>query len=112
MSDSLHWTWEANIKEGEEEGFKALAKEWAAFAAEEPGTLHSEWTISEDGKAVRVDQWFVDAAAAYAQFLNNTCWRRLDDHLQPTRMTVCGKSNEQLAFLRDHGAIFMVPIED
>ena len=111
MNDSLHWTWQANIKDGEEQGFRALAKEWRECAEKEPGTLHSEWTISEDGKSVRVDQWFTDAAAAYAQYHTNTCWRRLDDYLQPTSMVVCGKSNEQLEFLRDHGTIFMLPLE-
>ncbi len=111
MSESLHWTWEASIKEGEEAGFKALAREWAEIAEKDPGTLQSQWCISADGVSVRVDQWFVNAAAAWAQFQTNTCWGRLDDHLQPTGMVVCGKSSKDLEFLHGHGAKFLEPFE-
>ena len=38
------------------------------IAAKDPGTLYSEWTISENGKSVRVDGRYVDATAAMAQF--------------------------------------------
>lgn len=55
MSENVYWTWEADIKPGEEEGFKALAARWEEIAAMDPKTLYSNWTISEDGKSVRVD---------------------------------------------------------
>ncbi len=59
MSENVYWTWEADIKPGEEEGFKALAARWEEIAAMDPKTLYSNWTISEDGKSVRVDQRFL-----------------------------------------------------
>lgn len=111
MSDNIHLTWEANIKPGEDEGFKTLAKNWAEIAAKDPGTLYSDWTISEDGRSVRVDGRYVDAAATMAQFGANL-WGELDKHLTPTGMVVCGKLSSELEFLREHGAKFMVPVED
>ena len=107
MSENVYWTWEADIKPGEEEGFKALAARWAKITAMDPKTLYSNWTISEDGKSVRVDQRFLDSAAAMAQYHVNDCWGQLDNHLQPTSMVICGDYREDLDWLRTHGARFM-----
>jgi len=71
MDEYVYWTWEGNIQPGKEEGFRTLAKKWDDIASKDPDTLYSNWTISEDGKSVRVDQRFVNAEAAMAQFHEN-----------------------------------------
>lgn len=110
MTENVYWTWEADIKPGEEENFKALAKRWSEIAAQDPDTLHSDWTICEKGKSVRVDQRFVNSAAAMAQYHVNDCWGELDKHLVPTAMVICGGYKEDLDWLRAHGARFMKPL--
>ena len=110
MSENVFWTWQADIQPGKEEGFRDLAARWATIASTDRGTLYSDWTISEDGKSVRVDQRFTDSAAAMAQFQVNDCWKQLDDFLVPTSMVICGAYKEDLDRLREHGALFMKPL--
>lgn len=103
----VYWSWQANVKDGELTSFKALVSRWNSIAAEDPDTLFNEWVVSEDGRAVHVNQRFTNAETAFAQFAVNDCWGRLDDHLEPTSMYVCGDYGETLDFLREHGATFM-----
>lgn len=111
MSDIIYLTWDADIKPGQEEGFQTLARKWAEIAAKDPDTMYSDWSISEDGKSVRIDGRYKDAAATAKQFGTNL-WGELDNHLKPTGMVVCGKLSKELEFLREHGATFMLPVED
>ena len=103
----VYWSWQADVKEGELTNFKALVERWNAIAAEDPDTLFNAWVVSEDGRSVRVDQRFTDAETALAQFAVNECWEKLDDHLVPAAMYVCGDYGTTLDYLREHGAIFM-----
>lgn len=106
----VYWSWQAELKDGELSNFKALVTRWNSIAAEDPDTLFNAWTISEDGKTVRVDQRFTTAETAFAQFAVNDCWGDLDDHLVPASMHVCGDYGKTLDFLREHGATFMEPL--
>lgn len=106
----VYWSWSAEIKPGELANFKALAKHWNKIAATDPGTLFNAWVISEDGQSVQVNQRFTNAATAFAQFDVNECWHKLDDHVNPTSMFVCGDYGKTLDFLREHGAVFMETI--
>ena len=110
MTENVYWTWQADIQPGKEEGFRKLASRWAMIAEADEATLESGWTISEDGKSVRVDQRFRDSASANAQFKVNDCWKQLDDYLVPTSMVICGAFREDLDWLREHGALFMKPL--
>lgn len=103
----VYWSWQAEVKSGKLENFRALVARWNAIAAEDPDTLFNEWMVSEDGRTVRIDQRFTDAASALAQFETNYCWGKLDDHLSPEAMHVCGDYGTTLDFLREHGATFM-----
>ena len=103
----VYWSWRAEVKDGELSSFKALVQHWNAIAAEDPDTLFNAWTVSEDGRIVRVDQRFTNAKTALAQFEVNDCWGKLDDHLNPASMYVCGDYGTTLDFLREHGATFM-----
>lgn len=103
----VYWSWQANVKAGELENFGALVIRWNAIAASDPDTLFNAWVVSEDGQTVRVDQRFTSAATALAQFDVNDCWGRLDDHVVPAAMYVCGDYGTTLDFLREHGATFM-----
>lgn len=103
----VYWSWQATVKTGELPNFKALVERWNMIAAEDPDTLFNAWVVSEDGSSVRVDQRFSNAKTALAQFDVNDCWTRLDDHLVPSSMHVCGDYGTILDFLREHGAVFM-----
>ncbi|MGI9234714.1 MAG: hypothetical protein ACR2RD_13860 [Woeseiaceae bacterium] len=103
----VYWSWQAEVKDDELSNFKELVKRWNAIAAEDPNTLFNAWTVSEDGRTVRVDQRFTDADTALAQFELNDCWGELDDYLVPAAMYVCGDYGKTLDFLREHGATFM-----
>lgn len=107
----VYWSWQATVKTGELANFKALVERWNSIAAKDPDTLFNAWVVSEDGGSVRVDQRFTNADTALAQFDVNDCWGRLDDHLEPTAMYVCGDYKMTLDFLREHGAIFMNSLE-
>lgn len=107
MTNHVYWTWEADIKLGKLEEFKALVARWTEIAAKDPKTLFSNWTISESGDHVRVDQHFENSAAGMAQYHVNHCWSELDDYLVPTSMIVCGDIKDDLEWLRGHGAVFM-----
>ena len=64
MSDAVHWVIELNVKDGQLDAFKALAREMSeATQANEPGATHYEWFISGDGKAVHIYERYVDSAA-------------------------------------------------
>jgi len=103
----VYWSWQADVKKGELNNFRALVERWNAIADEDPDTLFNAWVLSEDGRSVRIDQRFTDAESALAQFEVNDCWEKLDDHLDPTAMYVCGNYGTTLDYLREHGAIFM-----
>ena len=105
----IHWSWEAEVKEGELENFRALVKRWNKIANKDPENLSNEWMISEDSRSVRVTQTFTNSAAALNQFESNL-WASLDKHVIPKQMYVCGDYGNTLDFLKKHGATFMVQI--
>ena len=105
----VHWSWEAELKEGELENFKSLIKQWNIIASEDSATLSNEWFISDDGRLVRVLQTFSDANSALNQFGVNL-WSALDNHVTPKEMYVSGDYGDTLDFLREHGATFMVQL--
>lgn len=107
MTNHVYWTWEADINPGKLVGFKELVATWTEIASKDPQTLFSNWTISECGAHVRVDQCYENSSAAMAQFSVNRCWSELDNFLAPTAMTVCGDIKDDLEWLRGHGAVFM-----
>ena len=103
----VYWTWRGEVKLGEFANFKLLVARWNGFASKDPNTLFNVWTVSEDSSTVRVEQRFIDADAALAQFDVNDCWKQLDKHLTPSSMYVSGDYGVTLDYLREHGAIFM-----
>ena len=103
----VYWSWQADVKPGQLAEFRALVERWNAIADDDPNTLFNAWEISEDRCSVQVNQRFVSAEAALAQFESNGCWVELDNFLNPTAMYVCGDYGSTLDFLREHGATFM-----
>ncbi len=64
MSDAVSWVLELNVKDGQLDAFKALAREMSkATQANEPGTSHYEWFAGDDGKTVHVYERYADSAA-------------------------------------------------
>jgi hypothetical protein len=110
MANHVYWNWEGDIKPGKLQEFKKLATRWTEIASKDPETLFSDWTISESGNHVRIDQHFENSAAGMAQYRVNHCWSELEDFLVPTSMTVCGDFKDDLEWLRGHGAVFMKPL--
>lgn len=108
MSD-VSWSWEADLKEGMLEDFKAnVVAPWNAVAESDEDTLLNYWVVDEAKTCVKVYQRFRSSAAALAQFTTNNGWAKLDDYLEPTGMFVSGDYGSELDFLRAHGAIFML----
>ena len=107
----VYWSWEAEVKTGELENFKAqVVKAWNAVAEADAQTLENQWVVNESGDAVKVYQRFTSASAAFAQFAVNDGWGKLDDYLNATGMFVCGDYGTELDFLREHGAVFMLDL--
>ena len=105
------WSWEADVKEGKLESFKSdVVLAWNIAAEADENTLCNRWVVDEAMSAVKVYQQFTSAQAAFAQFAVNEGWEKLDDYLEPTAMYVRGDYGNDLDFLREHGAIFMLDL--
>ena len=112
--EKIHITWEADILPGGLESMVSVAEQWKRVAAKDPNTLYSRWVITEDSTKVRLDTLFADGESAQAQFPVNL-WPRLDvliaeGKIAGTSMTIGGNLSEYTEFLREFGAVFMVPL--
>ena len=114
MNEQVSWIFELSINDGELDNLKALMKEMVdATAANEPGTLAYEWSISEDGKQCHVHERYKDSAATVAHlatFKVNYA-ARLMSMGRATRFVVYGNPNSSvLESLEGFGAAYMSPL--
>ena len=111
MSDAISWVLELAIKDGQLDAFKALAQEMTeATQADEPGTSHYEWFISEDGKAVHIYERYADSAALMVHLGNFGAKfaERFMASVDPTRFMVYGDASAEVrAALAGLGAAHM-----
>ena len=115
MSDAISWVLELAIKDGQLDAFKALAQEMTeATQADEPGTSHYEWFISEDGKAVHIYERYADSAALMVHLGNFGAKfaERFMACVDPTRLMVYGDpSAEARGALAGFGAAHMAQFD-
>ena len=63
-NDHVYWLITSSVKEGQLDNLKALGAEMvSATLKNEPGTLHYDWTLSEDGKTCFFFEHYKDSAA-------------------------------------------------
>jgi quinol monooxygenase YgiN len=62
-SQDVYWLLALKINPGQAAEFKALSERLIESSQEEPGTLHYEWSLSEDGEVCHVHERFADSAA-------------------------------------------------
>ena len=111
MSDAVHWVLELNVKDGQLDAFKALAREMSeATQADEPGATHYEWFTDADGKTVHITERYADSAATMIHLGNFGAKfaERFLACVDPARLTVYGDpSAEVRGALAGFGAAHM-----
>ncbi|MEQ6247384.1 antibiotic biosynthesis monooxygenase [Sulfitobacter sp. HNIBRBA3233] len=71
MSDVIEWVLELEVSAGQADGMADLLEEMvAATKANEPGALHYEYYISDDGTRVTSLERYADNAAAMTHLAN------------------------------------------
>jgi quinol monooxygenase YgiN len=114
MSDHVHWVLELDIRDGQLDALKALMNEMVeATRANEPGTLHYEWFVSEDGSKCHIYERYVDSAAVMVHMgtFGQHYAKRFMALLQPTRITVYGPADEAVRkTMAPLGAVHMAEI--
>jgi quinol monooxygenase YgiN len=114
MNNSVFYTFEFAIKEGQLENFKALVKEIVeATKANEPATTNYEYFISDDGSTCHNYERYTDSEAAIKHMI--AVMAKFSDRLtplvEPKRVTVYGNPSDELRkMLSTMGAVFMKPI--
>ena len=94
MSDAVSWVLELNVKDGQLDAFKALAREMSeATQADEPGATHYEWFIDEDGKIVHIYERYADSAATMVHLGNA---ERFLACVDPARLMVYGDPSAEV----------------
>ena len=105
------WLLELAVKEGELANVKALMKEMVdATQVNEPGALHYEWSLSDDGKQVHLYERYTDSDAVMTHL--GTFGERFADRflgsMDVNRLTVYGEPNDEVKqALSGLGAVFM-----
>jgi quinol monooxygenase YgiN len=111
MSSAVHWVLELAIKDGEFGAFETLMNDMVSAArANEPGTTHYEWFLSDDKSRCHTYERFVDSAAAMTHLGNFGAHfaERFIAVFEPTRLTVFGDpSAEVRGALAGFGAVHM-----
>jgi len=114
MNKQVSWIFELSINAGELDNLKALMKEMVdSTAANEPGTLAYEWSISKDGKQCHIHEWYKDSAATVAHLITFKAnyAARLMSMGVATRFVVYGNPDSSVnEALEGFGAAYMSPL--
>ena len=93
MSKQVYWILELEIVEGKSDVLRDLATEMVSATREnEPGALHYDWSLSEDGRQCHIFEHYADSAAVMthlATFQQKYAARFLEI-LKPTRFVIYG----------------------
>lgn len=115
MSKPVYWILELAVHEGREAPFRELMHEMVeATRANEPGTLHYEWSFSEDGRTGHIYERYADAGAVMTHLaaFGAHYAARFMDCVTPTRFTVYGHPDDAVReALTPFGAVFMAPAD-
>ncbi len=59
----VYWIAQGTLKPGQESAFRALSAKMVQSTKAEPGALHYEWSISEDGRSFHIFERYADSEA-------------------------------------------------
>ncbi len=99
MSDAVSWVLELNVKAGQLDAFKALARVMSeATQADEPGATHYEWFTGDDGKTVHIYERYADSAATMVHLgtFGAKFAERFLACVEPARLMVYGDPNAEV----------------
>ena len=113
MPSHVSWLLQLEVRPGRLDDLRALMTEMvAATAANEPGTLDYEWSLSADGATCHLFERYADSAAAMihiATFGEKYASRFLE-LLTPTNVMLYGTPNAAVReALAGFGAVAMAP---
>lgn len=113
MANWVAWMLELQVVGGREADVRALMEEMVgATQANEPGTLHYEWSFSADGRVCHLYERYADSAAAmiHAGTFAARFAARFLEVLTPTRFVFYGSpSPEVIAAAAPFNPIVMQP---
>ena len=111
----VYWVLEGGVKEGKLDDLKGLISEMVTATKEnEPGALHYEFSLNEDGTRCNVQERYADSEATLTHLKNfgDNFAGRFMDALEIKRFTVYGNPDEQTRNALDGlGASYMVPAD-
>lgn len=99
MTEVVHWTVQANVREGQLDALRELAAEMIADTkANEPGAQAYEWMLSEDGTTCHLYERYRDPAATLQHLanFNERYAARFMSVLEPTGFVVYGNPNDDV----------------
>lgn len=99
MSDVIEWVLEMQVQDGQADNVMPLLKDMvAATQADEPGALHYEYYMPEDGSTCTVLERYSDNAAVMVHLGNFGAKfaERFMTCFAPTRLTVYGPANAEV----------------
>ncbi|MGE3799388.1 MAG: putative quinol monooxygenase [Candidatus Kapaibacterium sp.] len=93
----VYWVLEAGVKEGKLDELKSLVSEMVQTTKEsEPGALHYEFSLSEDGTRCHIHERYADSEATLTHLKNfgENFAGRFMDALEIKRFNVYGNPDE------------------
>jgi quinol monooxygenase YgiN len=111
MRENIQWTVQLNVKEGQLDASKALAKEMSeATQSEEGGALQYEWFYTADGAQCHILEEYKHSEAALAH-LDNFMSKYVERFMgcyEPAGFHVYGNPSEKLIeVLQPFGPVYM-----
>jgi len=114
MSHHVAWVLELTVADGKAEEFRSLMAEMVeATERNEPGTLHYEWSTSDDGRACQIYERYGDSAAVLEHLaaFGERFAERFLQILTPNRLVVFGHPSQEVrAALAGFQPVFTEPV--
>jgi len=112
MGTQVSWQVELAVKPGALEDFRKLTVEMVEATQHEPGVVHYERFMSQDGTIVHVYERYMDSAAAVAhlRLFRHKFGARFANLVDRMRFTVYGTPSQELRQMLDgFGATYLEP---
>ena len=111
----VYWVLDAEVKDGKLDDLKGLISEMVeATKSNEPGALHYEYSLNEDGTRCHIHERYADSDSTVTHLKNfgENFAGRFMDNVQVKRFTVYGNPDDKARGVLDKfGASYMVPLE-
>ena len=114
MSNNIQWTVQVNVRDGQLDNAKALAKEVTVATQDKAGCRQYEWFFTADGSSCHILEEYQNSDAAIVHmgaFLSQFVERFLGC-FEPTGVFVYGAPNDELKeIMKPFGAAYMGMVE-